>query len=90
MKNILLAIALMASTSAFALHNLENPDAIGDPFVDSSEEGTIPSGNLQKGEGDAFGSVTENPAPSGKVTPPGEHEPFWGGDPDGNQENFDK
>ena len=63
MKNIFLAVILMTSTSAFALHNLENPEALGDPFVDSSEEGTIPTGDgyLQKGEGDAYGSITENP-----------------------------
>ena len=60
-KAMLLAIILMASTSALALHNLENPEALGTPIVDESEIGTVPGGNLQKGKGDAYGSITENP-----------------------------
>lgn len=61
MKSILLAMLLLASTSAYALHELDNPDLQGNPITEENQPGAVPGGNLQKGEGDAFGSITENP-----------------------------
>lgn len=67
-KAMLLAIILMASTSALALHELDNPDLQGNLITEENQPGAIPGGNLQKGEGDAYGSITENP-PQSKEDP---------------------
>lgn len=60
-KAILLALILAFSTSAYALHELENPDLEGNPITEENSPGATPGGEIQKGKGDAFGSITENP-----------------------------
>ena len=67
---MLLAIILLFSVNAYALHEYENPDLQGNPITEETQPGSVPGGNLQKGEGDAYGSITENP-------PPDEDKSWW-------------
>lgn len=82
-KAILLAMILAFTTSAYALHEHENPDLQGNPITEETQTGTIPGGNLQKGAGDSYGSVTENPPPDEEPTIWEKMNPFnWFSDED--------
>ena len=60
-KTIFLILILLLSTNAYALHEHGNPDLYGNPITEELQSGATPGGYLQQGEGDAYGSITENP-----------------------------
>ena len=60
-KIIFLILILLLSTNAYALHELDNPDLQGNPITEELQSGATPGGYHQKGEGDAYGSIAENP-----------------------------
>ena len=60
-KIIILTLIILLSSNAYALHELNNPDLDNNPITEELQSGATPGGTLQKGEGDAYGSITENP-----------------------------